>query len=111
MIEGLVYISSAPATNEFCERFSAFNKTEPDWMNPCVYNILTLMVEGLEQCPDPNKDKTPALNYLSHIKNHLSAVGTISVGPEGVFDVPVCLYKTINGKKVQVTMEEAIKVK
>ena len=104
-IEGYYYATCGQPTEAFKAGMKSIGVDA--WAyTPFTYDTLYLLVDALEQCAEPNKDRTAAIKYLNAVKDRPSAVGTISMGPEGIVQSPAGLYQIRGGKSVPVRIED-----
>jgi len=103
--EGMIYVSGAAPTPEFTQKIIAATGSEPKILVPYTYDILHLMVNALEQCPDPASDKKPALAYLDGLYDYQGAVGKLTVN-QRIIHSPAGLYKFTNGKSVPINIDD-----
>lgn len=106
MVEGSYFVSNGAATGDFVQKLNTVGVKEAMTGTPFTYDSINLMIDALEQCPEPNKDRSPALAYLNNIKDRPSAVGNITMGSEGIIQSPAALYQIVGDKSVMVKLED-----
>jgi ABC-type branched-subunit amino acid transport system substrate-binding protein len=105
-LQGTYHISTGSGTEEFVKKLNSIGIKEANFGMPFTYDSLGLIVDALEQCSNPNADRTPALAYMNAIKDRPSAVGSITVDAQHVFHSPAGLYKIEGTKSVPASLDE-----
>jgi len=100
LFEGRWYVQSAQASDEFSTDYQNKFNDNPKLGSAFVYDNFNLIVAAYERVGEINNAK--AIAELSKIKDFPSAVGTISVGDEGIVWSQAVVREIRDGKPVTI---------
>jgi branched-chain amino acid transport system substrate-binding protein len=103
--EGHWYVNAADPSGEFLSKYKAAYNKDPQMGAPNAYDILSLIVEGFERAgKDPSVKPSPeeVSAALMQIKDFDGALGSLTVGNEGIVWSPAAVRTIQNGKPVTI---------
>lgn len=104
LIEGIPYVDQLGFFDDFNQRFEKLYGVRPKYRAPHAYETIRLFSDALENtCKDTTASNIAALNtgiadFLSHVKNRPSVLGTITAGPFRNIEHPNYVKVVRNGK-------------
>lgn len=102
--EGLFYITEGRGTPKFIRQLGAMTGKASNWGVPYTYDCLNILRAAYETMDTPNR--AAAAKYISQLKDFPSALGTISMRPDGRIESPASLFRIVNGKPTPAKWED-----
>ncbi len=102
--EGLFYISGASGTPEFDQRLFAATGKHSVYAIPYTYDCLNIIRSAYESMDKP--DHAAAAKWISQMKDFPSALGTISMRPDGRIESPASLFRIVKGKPTRASWDD-----
>jgi len=106
LANGHYFVSPSIGTKEFQQRLMQASGGPSDYTVAYVYDSLALLRSAYETQDAEAPDHAAAAKWIASLNNYNSAVGTISMGLDGIIDSPIKTFQMQNGTPVEITLEE-----